>query len=97
MTLAERWNNAKQNPVQIPWKTIVPVLVAVALFAVVVTPSFAQTTTLNLDTQELQNGLFSGANIIIGALAGIMFLLAGFRFGGTILRMIIDTVTGFRF
>lgn len=97
MTLAERWNKAKQNPVQIPWQKLIPALVAVALFAVVVSPTFAQTTTLNLDTTELQNGLFQGANIIIGALAGIMFLLAGFRFGGTILRLIIDTVTGFRF
>lgn len=96
MTLKERWNKAKQNPVKINWQVVIPVLMLGVMFTAALSPAFAQTTTLDIDTTELQNGLFSGANVILGALAGVMFLMAGFRFGGTILRMIVDTVTNFR-
>ena len=69
----------------------------VGLMVVSAVPTFAQTATLNLSTELIQNNLFSGANIIIGALGAIVFLLAGFSFGGRILRSIGDWVTNFRF
>jgi hypothetical protein len=83
----------------LPWAKLLPLMLALALLAMPVASTFAQTSTTSLDinTADLQNGLFEGANVIIGALAAIMFLLAGFKFGARILKMIIDTVTNFSF
>lgn len=96
-TTRARWEHAKENPVEIDWRKVLPVLFVAAMLIVMTVPAFAQATdSLDIDTEDLQSGLFEGANVILGALGAIMFLLAGFRFGGSILRMIIDTVTGFR-
>jgi len=58
-------------------------------------PAAAQvsTDTLDLDPDELTSGLFTGANIIIAALGAIMFVLAGFKLGGQLLKAIMDAVS----
>jgi hypothetical protein len=43
------------------------------------------------------DGLFRGANIIIAALGAVMFLLAGFKLGGILIRGIVDAIGGIRF
>ena len=53
--------------------------------------------TIAIDADTVQTGLFTGANMIIGALGSIMFLLIGFQFGGNILRAIGGYVSGWRF
>lgn len=75
-------------------KFLIVLVVIVAVLAMVM-PAAAQvsTDTLDLDADELTSGLFTGANIIIAALGAIMFILAGFRLGGQILRSIIDAVS----
>jgi hypothetical protein len=66
-----------------------------ALLVMSVVPAFAQDpVTLDLDADALTNGLFTGANIIIAALGTILFILAGFKLGGGILRSIVDAVSG---
>ncbi len=82
-----------------PARRYLPVLVAVfVLAAMTVSTAAAQaptptTATLELDSTSLTNGLFTGANIIIAALGAIMFILAGFKLGGQILRSIVDAVS----
>lgn len=86
---------ARQHPNMALFKAL-PVLVMVAMF-VAVMPSFAQVPSLNLDPDTLVTGLFNGANIILAVLGGIMFLLAGFKLGGILLRGIVDAVSNIRF
>lgn len=43
---------------------------------------------LNINSAVITNGLFEGANIIIGALGAVVFLLIGFTFGAKILSAI---------
>lgn len=77
---------------------ILPILVVMAVFALGVAPAAAQDpVTLDLDATELTNGLFNGANIIIAALGAIMFLMAGFRLGGILLRGIVNAVGNIKF
>lgn len=79
---------------------IMPVLLAVVFLAVSVGTTMAAapgSVTLELDPEALTDGLFTGANIIIAALGAIMFLMAGFKLGGMLLRGIIDAVGGIRF
>ena len=80
-------------------RVVLPVLMVMMLFAAVVAPSFAQdpAPTLDLDAEEITDGLFSGANIIIGALGAIMFLLAGFSLGGILLRGIVSAIGRVKF
>lgn len=71
------------------------VLMLAALVLATAVPAFAQDpVTLELDADTLTNGLFTGANIVIAALGAIMFILAGFKLGGGILRSIVDAVSG---
>lgn len=53
--------------------------------------------TLAVNGDTMQTGLFTGANIILVALGGIVFLLIGFSFGGKILRAISDFIQRFSF
>lgn len=74
--------------------------VALFLFALLTTGvqmANAQVPTLAVDPDALQTGLFTGANIILIALGGIVFLLIGFSFGGKILRAISDFIQRFSF
>lgn len=78
-------------------KKTLAVAMVLALVLVSVVPAFAQDPTpiaLELDADTLTNGLFTGANIVIAALGAIMFILAGFKLGGGILRSIVDAVSG---
>lgn len=60
--------------------------------------AFAQeTVTLDIDTDAMTTDLFRGANIIIAALGAVMFLLAGFKLGGILIRGIVDAIGGIRF
>lgn len=78
-------------------KLVIFTMVAMMLILAAV-PAFAQsTTTIELDASTITPELFRGANIIIGALAAVMFLIAGLAFGSRILRGVVDAVTGFRF
>ncbi len=89
----------RQNPKAAALKAlpiVVPVLVFLFLF-VAVSPTFAQDVTLDIDTDEMKNGLFNGANIIIAALGTVMFLLAGFKLGGILIRGIVDAIGTIRF
>ena len=43
---------------------------------------------LNINADTITDGLFDGANIIIGALGAVVFLLIGFTFGAKILAAI---------
>ncbi len=52
--------------------------------------------TLALQADVLTSGLFTGANIILLALGGIIFLLVGLAFGGKILDAIRNMVQGLR-
>ncbi len=78
---------------------IIPVL-AVLAFALAVSgaSAHAQTPmpTLALQADVLTSGLFTGANIILLALGGIVFLLVGLAFGGKILDAIRNMVQGLR-
>ncbi len=60
--------------------------------------AFAQTPipTLALDPDVVTTGLFSGANIILVALGGIIFLIIGLSFGGKILEAVRNMVQGLR-
>lgn len=74
-------------------------VLAFALFAL--TPgAFAQTPvpipTLAIDGNALTSGLFQGANIILIALAGVVFLIVGLSFGGKILTAIQAMIQGLR-
>lgn len=60
------------------------------------TPGATSTPALALDTDMITTQLFEGANIIIGALGVVMFLIAGISFGGRVMRYIVDAVTNFR-
>lgn len=60
-------------------------------------PSFAQVPTLAVDATIIQTNLFTGANIMLGALAGIFILIVGMGFGGKILRAIGDFIMRFAF
>ena len=71
-------------------KKYVVLLLVVLLVATSATAAFAQTTpstdTLDLDSTTILPNLFQGANIILLALGAIVFLMAGFTFGVTILK-----------
>lgn len=90
----------KKDPQRVV-RVIIPVVMMGLMLFLAVSPSFAQdpvaTVELEIDPTTLTNQLFTGANIVIGALGLIMFLLAGFRLGGTLLRGIVDAVGGIRF
>ena len=60
-------------------------------------PSFAQVPTLAINPTTVQTNLFTGANIILGALAGIFILIVGMGFGGKILHAIGDFIMRFAF
>jgi hypothetical protein len=75
---------------------ILPVLVA-AFFMATAGGTFAQEVTLDIDTTEMTSRLFEGANIISAALGAVMFLLAGFKLGGILIRGIVDAISGIRF
>ncbi|MCP4428892.1 MAG: hypothetical protein GY803_30785 [Chloroflexi bacterium] len=91
------WKRLRQNPAQV-LRVAIPVLMLALVFMGAV-PSFAQTEppTLELDTDQMITGLFEGANIIIAALGAVMFLLAGFKLGGILIRGIVDAIGGIRF
>jgi hypothetical protein len=77
---------------------ILPIALAAFFVLVAVEPSFAASApTLDLDPDVVTAGLFDGANIILAALGAIMFLLAGFKLGGVLLRGIVDAIGGIRF
>ena len=79
-------------------KKLVILTMVVVLLVLAAVPAFAQSTsTIELDANTITPELFRGANIIIGALAAVMFLIAGLAFGSRILRGVVDAVTGFRF
>ena len=87
------------DPVKKKFKKALPVILVLVLALALAVPAFAQdptptTATLALDSTELTNGLFTGANIMIAALGSILFILAGFKLGGGILRSIVDAVSG---
>ena len=69
---------------------------AVAGFPMLIVP-FQAVPTLALDSATVQTGLFEGANIVVGALGAIVFLLIGFQFGSSILRAISSYIGGLRF
>lgn len=72
-----------------------PLFVFVTVF-LLVGPAAAQDPTpvaLDIDPTTMTNGLFSGANIIIAALGAVMFMLAGFKLGGSLLRGIVSSVS----
>jgi len=77
-------------------------VMAVVAFALAVSTvgAYAQTPvplpTLALDPTVLTNGLFTGANIILVALGGIVFMLVGLAFGGKILDAVRNMVQGLR-
>ena len=75
---------------------VLPALMA-AVFLASASGTFAQEITLDIDTTEMTNRLFEGANIIIAALGAVMFLLAGFKLGGILIRGIVDAIGGIRF
>lgn len=60
-------------------------------------PSFAQVPTLAVDATIIQTNLFTGANIMLGALAGIFILIVGMGFGGKIMAAIGDFIMRFAF
>jgi len=62
------------------------VMTAVAAFAQTVT------TTLDINTTTITNNLFTGANVILGALLGVVMLIAGFRFGANILDKLASAI-----
>lgn len=67
-------------------RRVLAVVMVMALLALSVVSAFAQsTTTLDISTSTITNNLFTGANVILGALLGIVMLIAGFRFGSNIL------------
>ena len=67
---------------------------ALAVLAVPMASTFAQsTTTLEINSADITNNLFTGANIIIGALLAIVMLIAGFKFGRGILDDIVSSIT----
>lgn len=72
---------------------VIALVVVMAL--VMVVPSFAQTPvpTLALDSNQMQSGLFTGANIILVALGGVLFLIIGMTFGGKIIGMIQNAIS----
>lgn len=69
-------------------------LFAFVLLAAPVAATFAQsTTTLEINSSDITNNLFTGANIIIGALLAVVMLVAGFKFGRGILEDIVASIT----
>lgn len=102
----------KQNPKGYMVKNSRVLLVALFLFALVgnfaVAPqaTYAQCVDgsdpdgnpcLDIDADTLTSQIFDGANIIVAALGGIVFLIVGLRFGGNLLRGIGDAISNFRF
>lgn len=75
----------------------IPALMLALVLVSPVMAAFAQETTLDIDTDAMTNDLFRGANIIIAALGAVMFLLAGFKLGGILIRGIVDAIGGIRF
>lgn len=73
-------------------------IIAALLMLLIATASHAQAVpTLAVDADEIQTGLFTGANVILISLGAVVFLLIGFAFGGKILRMIADFIMRFSF
>lgn len=70
-----------------------PIALALFLFVLVPLAAAQDPVELELDPVEMTNGLFSGANIIIAALGAIMFMLAGFKLGGALLKGIVSSVS----
>ena len=69
------------------------IVVAVFLAGVVYMGTYGTATayganTLNINSATITDGLFEGANIVIGALGAVVFLLIGFTFGAKILSAI---------
>ena len=77
--------------------TVLPVLAVVVALAAGAGPAFAQasvpTDTLVLDADMVTSGLFQGANIMIMVLGTIIFLLAGFKFGVSIMQGILRLIS----
>ena len=81
---------------QMRW--ILPLALAAFVVMSGVDGAFAQEpNALNIDTENMTTQLFQGANIIIAALGTVMFLLAGFKLGGVLIRGIVDTIGGIKF
>lgn len=81
---------------QLRW--LVPLALAAFVVMSGVESTFAQEpNALNIDTENMTTQLFQGANIIIAALGTVMFLLAGFKLGGVLIRGIVDTIGGIKF
>ena len=86
------------NTLSLFHKYRLPVLALLAGFVLTMaSPSFAQVPTLAVDATIIQTNLFTGANIMLGALAGIVILSVGMGFGGKILRAIGDFIMRFAF
>ena len=74
-------------------KLALPIALFVTVFLLAGPAAAQDPVALELDPTEMTNGLFSGANIIIAALGAIMFMLAGFKLGGALLKGIVSSVS----
>lgn len=72
----------------------IALFLSVVFFATL--PTFAQEPIIDIDPDVIIEYLLMGANVIIGAVGLIMFLIAGFKLGGVLLRAIVDTVANIR-
>lgn len=81
-----------ETPLQdkVTWAIYGAIVVALVMYVIGFgSPAvFGQSNQLNIDAETITAGLFSGANIIIGALGAVVFLLIGFTFGAKILSAI---------
>lgn len=88
----------KLNYMMLQMRWFIPLALAAFVIMSGVDGAFAQETQeLNIDTENMTTQLFQGANIIIAALGTVMFLLAGFKLGGVLIRGIVDTIGGIKF
>ena len=94
--IKNQWGQFKKNPMP-TLRLAVPLFMLALVLMGAVVPAFAQEVTLDIDTNQMTNDLFRGANIIIAALGAVMFLLAGFKLGGILIRGIVDAIGGIRF
>lgn len=67
-------------------------VISMAIMLMVVGASFAQST-IDITADDI-NQIWTGMNIMIGALAGILFLIAGFAIGPKLLGAILRIVEG---
>lgn len=71
--------------------TVIFTVLAMALFMAV--PAFAQVPTLAIgDSDTIQSNLFTGANVILVGLFGVMILIAGISLGKGIMTAIVNAV-----